>query len=268
MQEHRPWNILCPALLASALAGAPARAADCGMGEQTLEVLTYNTWGLPQPIARDRKERMPGIARMVREEDADLVGLQEVWRGALRFLDLELLRTEEAGDSGLALVTPHPVHWQRAVAFEDAWGVDGMKEKGALASRVELPALGETTVVVTHLQAGRSGPAARARGQQVDALLSLTSDQEHPAILVGDFNLHEKDPIDRRSAERLAAAGWVDVAEQSASLAPTHRNGERFDRILVRPGRQRCLSPEKVDVPDSDLSDHLPVRAQLKAGTR
>jgi len=270
MQEHRrefrvAWAGIA---LLGALSSRPARAGDCA-GGVSLDVLTYNTWGLPEPLARDRDGRLPRISRMVREESADVVGLQEVWRGATHLLDLDLLRRDDKGDNGLALVTPHPTRDERVTPFEAGYGVDRLKDKAVLSTVVELPQLGDTLVMVTHLQAGRSPGAAQARGRQIDTLLALGAQSPGNAILLGDFNLHAADPQDQASAARLQAAGWRDMAEEADDLAPTYPGeGERFDRILVRTDGVACLSPERVDVRDVQLSDHLPVRAILRAERR
>lgn len=257
------------ALLLGGLVAGPARAADCALSGASLDVVTYNTWGLPEPIARDRDERMPRIAALVREEQADLTALQEVWRGSLQLLDLDLLRSDEAGDNGLALVTPHPVTGRRVIAFEDAAGVDRIKAKGALVSTVRLPELGETTVVVTHLQAGPGPRAAAVRARQVEAVLRLTEDETQPTILMGDFNLHADSRADQATAAALAARGWQDLAEQRGDPRPTFiGKDERFDRILVRAGPGRCVTPLEVQVPQIELSDHLPVRAIIGVGNR
>lgn len=266
MQEHRrEFRVaaVCVALL-GALPVRPAEAADC-KGGASLDVLTYNTWGLPEPLARDRIGRLPRIGRMVREESADIVGLQEVWRGAPPLLGLDLLRRDDHGDNGLALVTTHPTRDERITPFQAGWGVDRLKDKGVLSTVVELPQLGDTLVMVTHLQAGRSEGASAARGRQIDTLLALGAQSPGNAILLGDFNLHARDPADQASAARLASAGWRDMAEEADDLEPTYPGeGERFDRILVRTDADACLSPERVDVRDLPLSDHLPLRAILR----
>ncbi len=260
------WGVLFGWL---ALGFGPAEAADCAPVGASLDVVTYNTWGLPEPVARDRAARFPQIASMVREDRADLTGLQEVWRGSLRLLDLDLLRSDEAGDNGLALVTPHPVTDSRVIAFEAASGVDRMKAKGALASTVRLPELGETRVVVTHMQAGPGERAASVRARQVEALFQLTEDEDQPAILMGDFNLHADSPTDQAIARELAERGWLDLAELRGDPQSTFiGKEERFDRILVRAGPGRCLTPLLVEVPQIRLSDHLPVRAIIGVGSR
>lgn len=255
------------ALAVVSLLLSPARAAECVPVGASIDVLTYNTWGLPAPISKDRRVRLPSIARMVRQASADLVGLQEVWRGALPFLDLDLVRPRSEGDSGLALVTPHRVSESREISFADAYGIDRLKQKGALATRVELPGAGPSWVVVTHLQAGSGQGSARARASQVDELIGLIPEDQGPVVMVGDFNLYQDNQADRASARRLAGAGWTDVAEASGALSPTYPdNGERFDRIFVRSGASACLAAERVEVVDVLLSDHLPVRATLRAG--
>ena len=249
----------------------PVRAGECVPSGAELDVLTLNTWGLPTPVAWDRRGRMPDIAQLVTEDAPDVVGLQEVWRGALHLLDLDLVRPDLAGDSGLALVTPHPVLRRSATAYDEASGSDRLKRKGVLATQIDLPDAGPSWIVVTHLQASDSAEAAQIRADQVDTLLRATSDEQGPAVLMGDFNFYAGNAEDQRSAARLRDAGWVDSTDVAGGAEATYPgNGERFDRILVRASDSRCLAPERVEVlhPRTRLSDHQPVRASLRVGER
>lgn len=270
-QLRRRWQrALGLALVVYAAAWvAPASAGECLASGASLDVLTLNTWGLPTPVAWDRRGRMPDIARLVKDEPPDAVGLQEVWRGALHLLDLDLVRPDLDGDSGLAVVTPHPVLRRSAVAYAEATGTDRLKRKGVLATQIDLPDAGPTWIVVTHLQSSDNPEAARVRAGQVDLLLAATSGEEGPAVLMGDFNFYEGNVEDQRTARRLRDAGWVDSTDVAGGAEPTFPgNGERFDRILVRAGAGRCLTPEQVEVvhPRTRLSDHQPVRATLRVG--
>ena len=83
--------------------GAPAAAAPAPAAsfDGVLSVATLNAWGLPFPIARKRGERMSRIARFVSEREFHVVGLQEVWRGARRLLDVDHVRYPSVdADSG------------------------------------------------------------------------------------------------------------------------------------------------------------------------
>ena len=71
----------------------------------TLVVSSWNTWGLPAPMSKDRRARFKRIDEDLEAPDADLVALQEVWGGAKPLLPkVKLIAREE--DSGLAFVSP------------------------------------------------------------------------------------------------------------------------------------------------------------------
>lgn len=254
------WAFLMAWLGAGAAAAASGPAAPPA---PTVDILTLNTWGLPYPLAWvDRARRFPGITRFVHAAEADLVGLQEVWRGAERLLDLpgRLHRRGTAGDTGLALVSPHPVSAVEERHFRAARGADVFKQKGALSAVVTLPGVGPVQVVVTHLQAG-SGPAnAAVRAAQVDELLGTAGREGLPVVLLGDFNFDPRQPADRAAEARLADGGWVDAAAALGRGAITHPgDGQRYDRVYLPP----ALTPVAADTPawaaEAPLSDHLPV---------
>ncbi len=247
-------------------ADVPPTAAAAG---PLLRLLTLNTWGLPMP---DRRARFDRIRAYLAATGADLVGLQEVWRGAHRLLELEGLRrpARGSGDSGLALLTDHEVSQLACTPFSVARGVDGLKRKGVLEARVEVPGAGPLWVFVTHLQAGRRPAHAEVRSRQIDELLERVEAVEGPAVVLGDFNLHAGRARDVESAGRLGAAGLVDAAEQAGQLATTHAgDGARHDRVLLRSGGGVRLDAERVEVPGYGgelpvLSDHQPVVVHLR----
>jgi endonuclease/exonuclease/phosphatase family metal-dependent hydrolase len=204
-----------------------------------------------------------------------LIGLQEVWRGALSLLDVAGLRLPNVrgADSGLGLVTPHPVEGLSFTPFAAERGVDRWKSKGMLEATVELPAQ-TVHVLVTHLQAGAGAKNARVRADQVGQLLGHLTGDAFPVIVLGDMNLHSADPIDQISAARLEQAGLVDAARSIGREAPTYVGStERYDRVHVKAGAGAELIPTNAVVIAYDedpgtanppvLSDHLPLRVTL-----
>lgn len=239
---------------------APASACD---GPE-LRVATLNAWGLPAPVAADRRGRMPRIARWVEDRGYDVAGLQELWHGALRLFDApNLTLPNQESDSGLALVTRHPVLSSHTVTFREERGFDAWKAKGVLLAEVAPGGATEPLVVgVTHLQAGGGARAAQVRESQVVELLAALPD-DRPTVLLGDFNLYDDQPADVASYDRLRAAGFVDVGEDRGALGGTYPGlPDRFDRIWVR-ASGRCLEAERAEVIDPHLSDHLAVEADL-----
>lgn len=233
----------------------------------SLRVLTVNAWGLPRPIAPDRAHRLPAIASWLRGQRVDVAGMQELWNGSLVHLPLPVHRDEEAGDNGLAVHSPHEVSDVTVHRFEVARGFDALKRKGALRARVTLEDGQHVWVVVTHMQAGRTAGAARVRSIQLEQILGLLREVEGPAILMGDLNFDDGQPIDTASHERLVASGYLHAATKAA----TYSDGNRYDRVYLRDGETQGFTVEGAEVlawEDGPLSDHLPVMVRLVLSER
>lgn len=240
-----------------------------------LDLLTVNLWGLPWPVARERRARKLRFAEHLARQAYDLVGIQELWwpwRRSLRLGSLVLPRTRR--DSGLALAGRLPVREARVQHFRAGRGLDRLKRKGFLRASVETPSGERLAVCVVHLQAARRHAAARAR--QLDELLERLAGEREPLVLMGDFNLHDECPEDGRSAASLRSAGFADAALALARAEPTwhapsnpyvpRRRAQRFDRVYLRDGgglRLRPLAAEVVRVAPRPVSDHHPLRVRV-----
>lgn len=260
-------------MIVAILGCALAQAGD-------VDVVTLNTWGLPSPITPDRAGRLGRAESWIDGLQADVVGLEEVWRGARPFLvSLPGLHLPDAtADSGLGLVTPHEVEGLGVRSYRSARGLDALKSKGLLQATVQL-ADGPVAVFVTHLQAGRSANDAAVRADQVDQLLAQVSRVGLPAIIMGDFNLYDKQPDDDATAQQLIDAGLVDAAATAGVIEPTYPGyPDRYDRIYVLDsdtshwtviGAQVIGYDKDPDTPAPDrVSDHSPVTAKLHLGAK
>lgn len=235
------------------LGAAPAKAAE-------LNVVSWNTWGLPFPFASEpRKGRFPGINERLEEMGVDIAGLQEVWRGARSLLHLRGLHWPgQGGDSGLALLTEHQASSPRLYPFRSGSGVDKLKKKGVLASQVTVDDE-DIWVLVTHMQAGTGKRAQAARRDQIEQLSELVESLEGPTVVMGDFNLYDDLDLDLEAAQRLRDAGLVDAGSHAG---PTHTTEpHRLDRIYLRELQATELTVEH----PRGLSDHRPVRATLSS---
>ncbi|MCB9674341.1 MAG: endonuclease/exonuclease/phosphatase family protein [Alphaproteobacteria bacterium] len=250
--------MLSLALVLSGLS-APARA-DCGDGAP-VKIVTLNTWGLPAPIAPERRARMPRIERWLEEAAVDVAGLQEVWRGALKLLKSPLSTGRSDGDHGLALRSPHPLSNEAVHTFRTERGFDAWKAKGVLSAEVDLGG-DPVRVAVTHLQSGGGQRNAGVRSAQVDELLAAVGTSDAPLVLMGDFNFYDDEPADAATHASLLEAGFVDVANEVGATRGTYPGlSHRFDRVYVR---SRCAVPVSAEVPDAAaLSDHRPVLVEL-----
>ena len=241
-----------------------------------IEVLSINIWGLSWPISRRRGPRMRQL-HTLSLTDYDVVGIQEVWRGAYRRIPWReaIQRPAARGDSGLGLtgrlidgVAP------TLLPFQTRTGLERLKGKGILISRVTVPEVGAVWVYVTHLQAGSGSGEQRAA--QVEQLLAAVAERPGPAVIIGDFNLYRDHPIDAQTEHRLAQAGLQDVALLAGAPAATYtadnpyiwkgEDGERFDRIYLRSSPQTRLELIHTAVLpyDEPLSDHQPIAARIR----
>jgi endonuclease/exonuclease/phosphatase family metal-dependent hydrolase len=240
-----------------------------------LDVLTINLWGLPWPLARDRRRRRRRFERHVIETAYDLIGIQELWWPWNRSLDVDSVVCPESNrDSGLALAgrlsATEPA---RIRHFRHRPGFDRLKRKGVLSSRIRCGHGLDVAVHVTHLQAGRGHGDVRTR--QVDELLEVVCADDAPALVLGDFNFYAGNPEDCASDARLRSCGFEDTADAVDPQATytsanryvwRRRCAERFDRIFFRNGRGtrfRVLEVEALSELGAPVSDHHPVRARL-----
>lgn len=238
-------------------------------GDGSYDLLTVNVWGLPDPIARDRAGRLPKVGEWLVAADPDLVGIQELWRGARAMLTVPSLFTPrlEGGDTGLAVLSPRRVRDLRASSFGDERGLDALKSKGMLEATMDLDGR-DVHVLVTHLQAGGGDRNATVRAHQVDELLARLDGELDPSVVLGDFNLYAGNAIDRATERVLEAAGLIDAAAVAGDGSATYPGTvDRYDRILLRSGSAAAWTVEDAHVvtwADTRLSDHYAVAATVR----
>jgi len=224
-------------------------------------VATYN---VHRCVGTDGREDVERVAAVVRELEADVIGLQEVAcehppilrsqldrlasaTGYVAIAGPTLSRTGASFGNGLLLRTT-----PTAIRRLDL-GIAGREPRGALTVTLPGPHRG-WRILVTHL-----GLRAFERRAQVDRLVSLlveeaAADGRAPLVLLGDLNEWTPRPRALRRLERHFAPSLP------VRSFPAGRPTLALDRILVRaPGGLRDLR-----VHDSALarraSDHLPVR--------
>jgi endonuclease/exonuclease/phosphatase family metal-dependent hydrolase len=243
-----------------------------------IDVVTVNLWGLPWPVARERRARKQRFAAHLSGSTYDLVGIQELWWPWRRTLDLEpLVLPRTNRDSGLALAGRLRVQNEVDVEhFRHGRSVDRLKRKGALRADVQIASGERVSVCVVHLQAGRRH--ARVRAAQLGQLLSRLGEERRPLVLMGDFNFHQECEEDRRSAARLLEADFTDAANELGQDHPTYHAGsnpyvprrrspQRFDRVYLKGGQGVGLEPVEAEVMrllPRPVSDHHPLRVRVR----
>ena len=218
-QRSPSWNLI--AFLALAVSFAPPITLAIEKEKITeLNVLVYNTHGLPRIFAKDHpRERFPEIVRLT--HDYDIALLQEdfahhdlVVKHAKEGQSIQRGEGVKTGKclfcsgSGLTLMTNlSEADWRVSAIFEpfencsgwlnranDCFAQKGFQIIDLRSSRGE-----EVVLVNTHLDAGRSDLDRAARAAQLDQLILAihrhVSDQA--LIVAGDLNLDWDNSKDR-----------------------------------------------------------------------
>jgi endonuclease/exonuclease/phosphatase family metal-dependent hydrolase len=248
------WAVLCP----------PPPAAGA---HRTLRVMTYN---IHVGVGMDKKLDLKRIAAVIRQQDPDLVGLQEVDRDVERTQRIDeiaelakLTHMEYAfaynlhyqgGQYGVAVLSRFPI-----MAIDHRrYGNTREKERRGFI-RVEVDMNGHTlNFVTTHLDYQyEDGRIFEAR-QLLQALAGIKG----PLVVVGDFNdlpgaeAHQIMTFQFRDA-------WVESGAQGEGLSyPSDKPAKRIDYIFyratdrIRAGRAWAIN--------TLASDHLPLMAELE----
>lgn len=238
-----------------------------------LRVLSYNIHGRAHRLSSRYLHR---IARAIRHAEPDVVGLQEVHRGAwvsrgedqaavlaeLTGMQMRFGRSFSRGgrssngreeDYGNAVLTRGEIRASEVVPL--AGPLAGPVEpRTVLHARIQLPdAPEEIDFFVTHLAAGFRA-SRPARTLQAASLLERLRQSSGPFVLVGDFNA----PPEAPELKELMAAGIFRLCGEKAVC--THRIlRQRIDWVLADPG----WTTDATTVVRVGPSDHWPVLVEL-----
>lgn len=170
-------------------APTPAPVTARGNG---LRVMTFNI--------HMGREGLSNVARVIRDADPDVVGLQEVDRfttrlggkGTDQIADLAaqtgmpffaFFKASDAygGDFGLAILSKHPLEELSQLGLP----TENNERRAVGRALVKAPA-GDVMVYVTHLT--NLPIRSRLRGHQARHILSWMATDSRPRVLMGDFN--------------------------------------------------------------------------------
>lgn len=224
-------------------------------------VLRIASYNVHRCIGTDGRHDPDRVAAVIRELDADVIGLQEVaCRRGPRGID-QLAYLAQAtglhaiggptvcaadGERGNALLTRWPVSATRHIDLS----IQRREPRGALDVTLDLDGAA-LRVVVTHL-----GLRAGDRRRQVATLLGLLAGAER-LVLLGDFN------------EWFPAAAALRRLHGSLGHAlgvrsfPSRRPLFALDRIWVRPRVALAAFAAHTSPLTRVASDHLPVRGTV-----
>lgn len=174
----------------------------------SLKVVTFNTHlfgSFPLPVWQDQ-DRAIAIGNYLsqqRQNGLDIAGLQEVW-ATDRWDDIRTRagfpgfgyggRIDGAGtqNSGLAILSAHPISGGTQVSYNDERGNDASATKGFLVQTITKGNF-EIGVFITHTQSGSGTNDANTRASQFAQLASTIQVYKNlrpsnPVIVMGDFN--------------------------------------------------------------------------------
>lgn len=226
-----------------------------------LSVMSYNIQGHANLLHPDHLNR---IAHVIREVDADIIGLQEVHNGTWqsRFEDQTALLAKQTGRNAVfgRSFDSYGGSYGNAVLTRGRISrtkVHDLPGRGEPRSLLEVTVLLDgipVNVYVTHLTAwGRLQRASRAA--QIKCIAGIVQRSEHPFVLVGDFNTPPGNP----EITPLTAGAFVRQAV-NASAATHILTQQHLDYIFPDAGWDTLHA----NVLTSGPSDHWPVIARLE----
>jgi endonuclease/exonuclease/phosphatase family metal-dependent hydrolase len=206
----------------------------------------------------DGRRSAERIAEVIEIADADIVCLQEVHQrlpqsgftdqpGQLeKFLGLPVTFQANLriglGGYGLAVASRYPVGTVQNHLLPSV-----REQRGVLEMRLDTPQ-GPLSLFCTHF-----GLNGEERIKQASRLAELVTDTAYPAIVCGDFNERADAPAVRLLLDRT---GLKDAdAALDRWTYPVNALEARIDYLFYSPS----LVCERVDVFDTEASDHLPL---------
>jgi len=263
----KTYILLFSALLFSSLCGLSKAQSDKPAGAVKLNILTYN---IHVGIGMDEKVDLERIAKTIREQNPDLVALQEVDRFADRTQQIDeiaelarLTGMEYAygktlnhglkGEYGIAILSRFPVLEQ---SYSQLPQLGNREARGVLSVTI----IQNNRIIrfaCTHF-CHESKERRIKQAQKINELFTgFTGDSDSPVIIGGDFNAT---PVD--SCISVLKERWTDATD----LMPTFGNplpSSKLDYIFYYPNNVFRVMETKV-IPDSISSDHRPVLSTLE----
>lgn len=204
---------------------------------------------------------LPAVERALREADADVVGLQEIDRGARRSGGVDQARLlgerlgmawgfaramdHDGGEYGSALLVAQRLLAGAALHVEavplPGGGGPGEEPRVLLRSRA-----GPLRLFVSHLDL----PAA-TRPPQAEAIARAIGDP-NGAVVLCDCNEGVSGPAVRRLLALPLRDAWAEAGAAERPTAPPDRPQERIDLVLLGPLVPRARSARAVDTGASD----------------
>lgn len=230
-------------------------------GRRLLKVMSYNIHHGKDIFGRHSLDE---IAQIIKDTDADIIGLQEVDNGVARsrFKDQIKYLAEKlsmnyiyghnhnllGGKYGNGILSKYPVE-----NYENLYLPSGREQRGLLSASINVDGR-QMDFLVTHL-----GLNQGERHKQIKSIMKYLETLSNPVVLLGDFNA-------RSDAEemRLLQQKLIDTAALANKDKEATFNlpilSERIDYIFL----EFDFSPRSYEVIKSRASDHYPITATFE----
>lgn len=248
--------------------GCAARKTSQSKQPPILRILTYNIHAGKDAKQVDNLER---VAALIKEQDADIVLLQEVDKNTQRSGKVDQLgRLEQftgmhgafgktldyqGGDYGIAILSK----WEITSTFMTPLKVEppqtragGSKEpRGALTVVTKSP-FGDLTIINTHIDASRDDTYRKQEAPQVVALARSNERKGARVIVGGDFNSTPDSEVQKLVRASGLRDAWMECGSGDGLSFPDDVPVKRIDYLFLT-GKMSCTGAL---VLESRASDH------------
>ncbi len=163
-------------------------------------------------------------------------------------------------DYGNGVIANCPIISAETIAIPDAKVHDeNIPYESRCIAKVKLDIAGGITVLQIHF-----GLAISEHQNAVDALCKVIDETDGPIILMGDFNIRPSDYLHRPLRERLFDTADI-YPDKYLRTFPTYKEERNYpnckiDYIYV----SKHFKTLSVSVPDTNISDHYPMTAEVE----
>lgn len=259
-----------------------------------LKVLTYNVAGLPQRLSSAKTPRHTSMIQIGAAINGyDFVNVQEDFNYNIQLYseNLHPYKTAHRGKAiwgdGLNTFSNFTIYEFRRIAWKNCNGADCLTPKGFTLARVGLAKGVLLDVYNVHATAGVSRLASNARRKNLLQLAEYirTHSKDKAMLVMGDFNAYYQSRQDnmrlfleytglRDCWVEIILKGNVPITQDDfiyGSILDFTDYTESIDKILYRSSSALVFNASKYaieryafrDMNGRDLSDHLPVMAEL-----
>ena len=235
----------------------------------TLKIMTWNLQGSQRP-------NIDQVANKIQQFQPDIIAIQEIQKHQARTLSQRLgwsyvwafkhngygpLLPRRA--EGMAIMSRSPLTNTGKTTLSSGYGRFTYRRRIAMWATINSHGQ-QFTLFNTHLASDDNGDEGTTQAQRLRKIIDAHG--QHPAVIAGDFNDHQRpDIVEVLNAEHNHDAwSYAQSRSRNGLTNPTKNPYQRLDHILA----PRTHTIARVEVPDTDqswieLSDHLPVIATI-----